>query len=395
MAEDDDAAYGLEIELDLGSVVSHVAGPDHVKVMESVVTLEAKRVKVDRAYLLSCVNGRLEDLQAAAVVVDGKRVADGVHFYVAAASAEVQAGAVADGSWQKLVDCGAVMLPAGCGTCIGLGAGTLEAGEVGISATNRNFKGRMGSRDADAYLASPAVVAASAVAGFICGPDGIGDGGNGGEMEYAISINEMVGGGSSARGDEVMATEIIEGFPEVVSGRSLFLPVDNLNTDGIYAGTLTYRDDVTEEEMAGAAMANYDPEFAGIAEAGDVLVAGKNFGTGSSREQAATCLALKGIRCVIAESFSETYRRNAFNNGFIVIECAELARLFRRKTDARSAATVVGPWLTINYRASTITVGDDAGASGVVFGFAALSPTAQRLIVAGGAEAAAREELKS
>ena len=101
-------------------------------------------------------------------------VADGVELYVAAASAEVQAAAEEDGAWRDLLNAGARALPPGCGACIGLGIGLLEPGEVGISATNRNFKGRMGSRDAQAYLASPAVVAASAIAGFITGPENLG-----------------------------------------------------------------------------------------------------------------------------------------------------------------------------------------------------------------------------
>ena len=75
-----------------------------------------------------------------------------------------------DGTWQTLVGAGAIPLPSGCGPCIGLGIGTLKAGEVGISATNRNFKGRMGDRNAKAYLGSPAVIAASAIAGYICAP---------------------------------------------------------------------------------------------------------------------------------------------------------------------------------------------------------------------------------
>ena len=92
-------------------------------------------------------------------------------FYLAAASRSVQDEAEKRGIWQTLLDAGAQPLPPGCGPCIGLGTGLLEAGEVGISATNRNFKGRMGSRDAQCYLGSPEVVAASAVAGYICGPN--------------------------------------------------------------------------------------------------------------------------------------------------------------------------------------------------------------------------------
>ena len=104
------------------------------------------------SYLVSCVNSRLEDLEAAAKVLKGKKVADGVQFYLGAASKWVQEEAERRGVWQTLMDSGAHPLPAGCGPCIGLGVRPSEKGEVGISATNRNFKGRMGSRDAQCYL---------------------------------------------------------------------------------------------------------------------------------------------------------------------------------------------------------------------------------------------------
>src|SRR5438045_5796499 len=138
--------------------------------MESLAEMEKKNVSIQKAYLLSCVNSRLEDLEAAARVLEGKKVAPGVKFYLGAASKWVQEEAERRGIWKTLMDAGALPLPAGCGPCIGLGVGLLEPGEVGISATNRNFKGRMGSRDAQCYLASPEVVAASAVAGYITGP---------------------------------------------------------------------------------------------------------------------------------------------------------------------------------------------------------------------------------
>ena len=95
------------------------------------------------------------------------QVADGVEFYVAAASSVVQEESTLAGDWQVLLSAGVQPLPAGCGPCIGLGAGLLKEGEVGISATNRNFKGRMGHPDAQVYLASPATVTASALAGYI------------------------------------------------------------------------------------------------------------------------------------------------------------------------------------------------------------------------------------
>jgi len=107
------------LSLDLSTVRPHVSGPNHVKVMNSVHDLEQKRIKVHKAYLVSCVNSRVDDLAQAAGVLRGKRVAPGVEFYIAAASSEVQAQSEARGDWQTLLDAGAKPLPAGCGPCVG------------------------------------------------------------------------------------------------------------------------------------------------------------------------------------------------------------------------------------------------------------------------------------
>ncbi len=121
------------------------------------------------------------------------------------------------------------------------------------------------------------------------------------------------------------------GFPRSVRGRLVFLPQDNLNTDGIYGKDYTYREDMTPEMMAKVVMENYDPTFAARMQPGDVVVGGFNFGTGSSREQAVTALKCAGIPLVIAGSFSQTYLRNAFNNGFLCIETPELVKRLRAK----------------------------------------------------------------
>src|SRR3977135_1385912 len=169
---DADANYAIELELDLATVVPHVSGPNEVKTMVSLAEMQRKHVPIQKAYLLSCVSARFEDLHDAAEIVRtrGGRVADGVEFYLAPASAEVQAKSESNGDWQTLLGAGAIPLPPGCGACMGLGRGLVQKGEIAISATNRNFKGRMGDRDAFVYLASPAVVAASALAGFVCAP---------------------------------------------------------------------------------------------------------------------------------------------------------------------------------------------------------------------------------
>ena len=367
---DPDADYAIELELDLATVVPHVSGPNEVKTMVSLPEIERKRVPIQKAYLLSCVNARFEDLHDAAEVVRarGERVANGVEFYLAAASAEVQSRSESVGDWQTLVDAGAIPLPPGCGTCIGLGRGLVGKGETAISATNRNFKGRMGDRDAWVYLGSPAVVAASALAGFICGPKPFTERAAGTAIRRAQAKPQSTG-----------SVEIIGGFPASVRGRILFVDKDNLNTDGIYGSKHTYRDDMTPEEMAAVTFENYDANFNALYHKGDVVVGGLNFGSGSSREQAATALKFKGIPCVIASSFSETYKRNAFNNGFVVFECPEVVTYLRETLKDR-APTTVGPEITIDYGKSVLIV------DGRLFAFPPLSPAAQELIVAGGAE---------
>ncbi len=378
-APDADASYAAEITLDLGRVSPCVSGPDTVTTMRTVADIARERIHIDKAYLLSCVNSRLEDLTAAAEVLRGRHVAPGVQLYLAAASAEVQAEAEADGVWQELLAAGARPLPPGCGACIGLGAGLLEPGEVGISATNRNFKGRMGSREAKTYLASPAVVAASAVTGRIASPDTAAD------LVPSYHFTDLGVRPPTRR------VQILDGFPEQITGRALLLPTDNLNTDGIYGKDVTYRDDLTPEEMGAHAMRNYDPGFQEIAAAGDVIVAGANFGTGSSREQAATALAYRGMRMVIAASFSQTYLRNAFNNGFICLESSALAAAMRaayREEAASGSRTIPAGEVTVDFPTSMAHWHDAS------YPVSPLGPTAQELILAGGLEAMVRRRLE-
>ncbi len=374
LAADAGASYAAELELDLSTIVPHVSGPNDVKTMTSLPEIEARQIKINKAWLMSCVNARYEDLAQAAAIVRGRTVAPGVEFYLAAASAEVQARAVADGHWQALVGAGAIELPPGCGTCIGLGAGTIKAGEVGISATNRNFEGRMGDRNGLVYLGSPAVVAASAVAGYICAPAKYA------ASKAAFSFRRTAGGASGAA-----TATVIAGFPPKVQGRLWFLDRDNLNTDGIYAGKHTYNDAMTPEQMSAVIFENYDPGLRTQLKPGDVIVGGFNFGTGSSREQAATALKHAGIPCVVAGSFSETYKRNAFNNGFVCFECPALIEHLRQGgAGGKSSQHGV---IEIDYTRSTLR------AEGKEFAFPALSPVAQELVVAGGAEEVVKRRL--
>jgi homoaconitate hydratase len=139
------ATYAKELTLNLSSLSPSISGPNSVKLSTPASVLQQKNIAIQKAYLVSCTNSRLSDLVAAAKQVRGKKVADGVEFYIAAASSQVQKDAERNGAWGTLVEAGAKTLPAGCGPCIGLGTGLLKDGEVGISATNRNFKVEAGS----------------------------------------------------------------------------------------------------------------------------------------------------------------------------------------------------------------------------------------------------------
>lgn len=348
---DADAFYSKTLRLDLSTLSPHVSGPNSVKISTPLADLAQQDIRINKAYLVSCVNSRASDLKAAAEVMKGKKVTPGVEFYIAAASSVVQRESEDTGDWGALLAAGAKPLPAGCGPCIGLGVGLLEDGEVGISATNRNYKGRMGSPKALAYLASPAVVAASAVAGRITevqpSPPT--------SLEFSLSTAskaveaasevDAASAAPSSSSDDLL----LPGFPSSFRGPLIFAPQDNLNTDGIYPGKYTYQDDITPTRQAEVVMENYDSGFGQIVaqlrsptavavrgegapaartgnapQQGVMLLAGYNFGTGSSREQAATALKYSGIPLVLAGSFGDIFKRNAINNGLVCLECPEL-----------------------------------------------------------------------
>jgi homoaconitate hydratase len=375
---DEKAFYTKEIRLDLNTVSPHISGPNHVKTMTSLHAAVGKNIKIDKAYLVSCVNSRVEDLAEAAKTIKGKQVASHVEFYIAAASSEVQAESETRGDWLTLVDAGATPLPPGCGPCIGLGVGLLGPGEVGISATNRNFKGRMGDPTAEAYLASPSVVAASAIAGKIVPPfewESVAPEGEITENEKPISDEGSV--------------PLLDGFPEILEGEIIFCHQDNLNTDGIYPGKYTYIDDYTPEQMADVVMENYDPEFGRIVEKGDIIVGGYNFGTGSSREQAATCLMYKGIQLVMAGSFSQTYKRNAINNGFLVIEAPELLADLKSEFGEDKLSVKTGWKIQVDFRNCIISIEENR------YPISAVGTAAQELILTKGLENWIKERINN
>ncbi len=160
---DPDAEYAGELEFDINNLEPQIACPHTVDNVAPVSAVNRK--KINQAFLGSCVNGRLEDIETAASMIRGKKVNKNVRFLVFPASMKVWQEAMAKGYLATLIEAGAIVMNPGCGPCLGAHEGTLAPGEVCISSSNRNFKGRMGSREAEIYLASPASVTAAAIAG--------------------------------------------------------------------------------------------------------------------------------------------------------------------------------------------------------------------------------------
>ncbi len=165
---DADAAYERVMEYDVSSMPPQVARPHTVD--NVVAVTDVVGTSIDQALIGTCTNGRLEDLRVAADILRGRKIAPTTRLLVLPASREVLSAALAEGIIADLVTAGAVLLNPGCGPCLGAHEGVMAPGEVTISTANRNFKGRMGCKEAEIYLASPATVAASAVAGEIEDP---------------------------------------------------------------------------------------------------------------------------------------------------------------------------------------------------------------------------------
>jgi 3-isopropylmalate/(R)-2-methylmalate dehydratase large subunit len=165
---DPDAIYERIIDIDAGTLVPQIACPhtvDHVQAVDQVAGKAVQQIVIG-----SCTNGRLDDIAVAADILAGKKVARGVRMLVFPASGRIYREAMKAGYLMTLMEAGAVVANSGCGPCLGVHQGALGDGEAALSTTNRNFKGRMGNPNAEVYLCSPAVAAASALTGVITDP---------------------------------------------------------------------------------------------------------------------------------------------------------------------------------------------------------------------------------
>lgn len=274
----------------------------------------------------------------------------------------------------------------------------------------------MGHRDAQTYLASPEVVAASALKGVISGPDTYEVPTNWSGVEYGYGtgavpttenklsnlLQQMESLIERVESVETPSSEadILPGFPEKISGEIIFCDADNLNTDGIYPGKYTYQDSLSKEDMARVCMENYDPDFGSIARPNDILVSGSNFGCGSSREQAATAILAKQIPLVVAGSLGNIFSRNSINNALMGLEVPRLVQRLRTHfstsitNDTKRQLTRRTGWtLTWDVKRSLVEVQEGEGGESWTEQVGELSRNVQEIIAAGGLEAWVKAEI--
>ncbi len=303
---DDDAEYAGVLNVDLQGLEPLLSRPGHPEDVAPVRELSG--TKIGSAFIGSCTNGRFEDMEAAARILKGRRVAPGVVLKIVPTTDKVWRQCLDAGIMEVFKDAGALVSNAGCAGCAAGQVGQNGPGEVTLSTGNRNFSGKQGK--GEVYLASPAVVAASAVAGVITTPDAIPDVPvvfQRGEPEKSATPRGM----SRARSSKDK--------PEVFRGRVWVVAKDNIDTDMIFHNRYLTITDIAE--MGQYTFDNLEgwEDFAGKARPGDIVVTGKNFGAGSSRQQAVDCFESLGVAVLIAESFGAIYERNAINKGFPIV----------------------------------------------------------------------------
>jgi len=298
---DDDAEYEKNVEVDIEGLKPLISRPGHP---EDVVSVdEVKGVKVDSGFIGSCTNGRISDMRAVANVLRGRKIAPGRVLKIVPSTDEIWKQCLDEGLIKIFKDAGALIGSAGCAGCAAGQIGQTGSGEIAVSTGNRNFAGKQGK--GDIYLASPETVAASLVAGYITTADDI------------------------PRKPETVSIPVVEKHetkperksqaPLKVEGRAWVIKKDNIDTDMIFHNRYLSITDI--KEMGQYTFDNLEgyENFAKEAKPGDIVITGKNFGCGSSRQQAVDCFKSLGISAIIAESFGAIYERNAINSGFPIL----------------------------------------------------------------------------
>ncbi len=306
LSADPDAHYAHVYELDLSTFVPMVSRPGHPD--DSVDITAIGKIKIDSAFIGSCTNGRIEDLRIAASILNGRKVAPGVVLKIVPSTDRVWQQMMEEGLLKIFKQAGALVGNAGCAGCAAGQIGQNGPGEITISTGNRNFAGKQGK--GFVYLASPAVVAASAVAGYITTPDAL--------PERPLTFDELPATSFDYQPSKTIKKARINA-PTIVEGKVWIIQKDNIDTDMIFHNR--YLTITQIEEMGKYTFDNLEgwQDFAQKAEQGDIIFTGKNFGAGSSRQQAVDCFKSLGIQAILAQSFGAIYERNAINAALPVL----------------------------------------------------------------------------
>ena len=320
---DDDAAYDMVEEIDISKFKKLVSLPGKP---HDTSALPSERIWIDSAFIGSCTNGRLHDIETAACILKGRKVANHVVLKIVPATDKVWQQALEAGFIEDLKEAGAMISNAGCAGCAAGQVGQNGPAEVTISTGNRNFPGKQGQ--GEVYLAAPDVVAASAVAGYITSPDKI-----------PSEIPKRPVRSAGAEQDLKKADTAREPAPVEVTGKLWVIRQDDIDTDMIFHNRhMTITDPA---EMGAYAFGNLEgyEKFAGEVSPGDIILTGKNFGAGSSRQQAVDCFKALGVAAIISESFGAIYERNAINSAMPILTGSGLS----------DPAVKTGDQVTVNF----------------------------------------------
>jgi len=313
---DDTAVYAGVFHLnltDFSPAVSMPGKPHDVKDVD-----EISGIKIDSAFIGSCTNGRMEDLRVAASILEGKKVAPGVVLKIVPATDEIWQKCLSEGLLKIFKEAGVLVGNAGCAGCAAGQIGQNGPDEVTISTGNRNFAGKQGK--GEVYLASPATVAASAVAGHIT-------------TEAALPFSPTLFFPKEIGKGKIKVQLEKEEKSEVITGKVWLIAEDNIDTDMIFHNRHLAITNL--EEMGQFTFGNLKgwENYAQKSESGDIVITGKNFGSGSSRQQAVDCFIALKNQAILAKSFGAIYERNAINAAFPVLVYHSLDELNLKNRD--------------------------------------------------------------
>ena len=329
---DDDAIYDEEITIDLSKLVPLAAKPHMPDNVDTVKNIG--KIKVDQVAIGSCTNSSYMDMMKVAKILKGKTVAEDVSLVISPGSRQVLNMLSQNGALADMISAGARILETACGPCIGMGQSP-KTDAISLRTFNRNFEGRSGTKSAQVYLVSPETAALSAINGYLSDPTEL-DISNEIEMpeKFLINDNMVVEPAPENNDVEVVRGPNIKEYPvngkleNNVSGKALIKVEDNITTDHIMpsnAKLLPFRSNVPY--LSNFCLAPCDDKFPERAKenGGGFIIAGSNYGQGSSREHAALAPLYLGIKGVIAKSFARIHMANLINSGILPMTFADEA----------------------------------------------------------------------